>query len=474
MEQVDAVVIGSGFGGLGAALQLAAAGRHVVVCEALNYPGGCASTFTHRGARYDAGATLGLGLAEGELFRRVAEAYAVPLPVAPLDPVVDIRTPALQVAVPRADDGIEQALAALGVPAAGFGEELQATARALLPLLQEAALVPPPTWSALGRHLRRIDAYAPLLRQLGRPVRSVLRRHGLADDPRVRAVLEPLCRVTVQVGIDQAEAPFALGALAALARSSMHVQGGMGALASALVTAIEAAGGTVRFSNRVRRLERQGPRWIVHARRGTLVAPKVYANVLPEELTALGVPGPRALSRAVAGGWGAAMSYLRVPDAAWPGPAGHLDLCADPSRPYTCGNHVFCSVGGPGEQLDGLRPVVASTHVPATSSAAEIDEIHRRMRRTIDALAPRLAEHAVEGFTASPRTFRRFTRRTGGLVGGIPRRAGLRQYGRLLIRPARRGLYLVGDSVLLGQSTLAAALSGIRIAAWGSKTPIRW
>ena len=46
----------------GAALALAKRGARVCLCESLRYPGGCASTFSKDGARFDAGATLVSGL----------------------------------------------------------------------------------------------------------------------------------------------------------------------------------------------------------------------------------------------------------------------------------------------------------------------------------------------------------------------------------------------------------------------------
>ena len=51
---LDALVIGAGFGGLGAALRLAEGGARVALCETLKYPGGCASTFERGGHRYGA------------------------------------------------------------------------------------------------------------------------------------------------------------------------------------------------------------------------------------------------------------------------------------------------------------------------------------------------------------------------------------------------------------------------------------
>lgn len=51
------------------------------------------------------------------------------------------------------------------------------------------------------------------------------------------------------------------------------------------------------------------------------------------------------------------------------------------------------------------------------------------------------------------------------VVGGVARTAGLYHYTNLGPREAAPGLYLVGDSVFPGQSALAAAPGGARVAA---------
>ena len=54
----DTVVVGAGFGGLATALELTQRGARVALCESLNYPGGCASTFRRHGYSFESGATL--------------------------------------------------------------------------------------------------------------------------------------------------------------------------------------------------------------------------------------------------------------------------------------------------------------------------------------------------------------------------------------------------------------------------------
>ncbi len=53
-----AVVIGSGFGGLAAAVRLGARGYRVTVLERLETPGGRAATFQQDGFVFDAGPTM--------------------------------------------------------------------------------------------------------------------------------------------------------------------------------------------------------------------------------------------------------------------------------------------------------------------------------------------------------------------------------------------------------------------------------
>ncbi|MEY3212550.1 MAG: hypothetical protein RIT28_3031, partial [Pseudomonadota bacterium] len=100
-HEFDAVVIGAGFGGLGAALRLAEGGARVALCEALAYPGGCASTFSRRGARYETGATLFSGLGEGQFLRQLRDRYAPELRLDFPDPVVELRAPGLSLPIPK-------------------------------------------------------------------------------------------------------------------------------------------------------------------------------------------------------------------------------------------------------------------------------------------------------------------------------------------------------------------------------------
>lgn len=485
-QAADVVVVGAGFGGLATALRLCELGAKVVLCETLRYPGGCASTFTRSGYQFEAGATLFSGLGEGQLFANWNERWDLGVHFDPLDPMVDFRTEAWSLGIPPDPERLLRRFAAL--PGAdetrlrAFFRTQRGVAESLWALFEDPTLLPPLSASSLVRHLGRSIAYAPVLRWMGRSLGDVARHHGLGDWSPLRTYLDAISQITVQASAAEAEAPFAMAAIDYFFRGTGHVRGGIGSLAWGLVEAIRRAGGDVRLSNRVRHIERRGSTWQVDTRKGAFEAPIVAANVLPQSLGALTADATRIdtkdVESRVESGWGAAMRYMVVGDAAVQGPsAHHLQLVDDATEPLLEGNHVFCSVSAAGEHArapTGQRTVTVSTHVPMATllklDGSERGEyvagIQRRMRDTIGRRAPELLEHAVFEMTASPRTFERFTGRHAGYVGGVPRRVGLHHYRpkALWPREAAKNLYLVGDSVLLGQSTLAVALGGVRTA----------
>ncbi len=481
----DAVVVGAGFGGLGAAVELAESGARVLVLEALNYPGGCASTFSRGGYRFEAGATLFSGFGEGQLMRTWIDRHQLPVEVDWLDPIIELRTPQFQLAVPPEREALIDAFAAFDPsrrPALQrFFERQRRVADTLWELFDDPELLPPLTLQSLVRHAARSPRYLPLLRLMNTSLMEVVAQEGLHDFEPLRIYFDALCQITVQVSADRAEAPFALAATDYCFRGTAHVRGGIGVLAESLCQAIQTMGGEVRLADRVKSLRIDGGGWVVQSRRGTVRTPLVVANLLPQNLrsmvsTADGGALRRldAMASRVEEGWGAAMLYLGVEaDAPHGEGAHHLELVADPRAPFVAGNHIFCSVSDARETdraPAGQRTVTVSTHVDmqalrkSASPGAYVAQIQKRMRATLAKLAPELHAGIAHEMTASPRTFERFTRRAHGYVGGIPRTKGLEHYRGIFPAPVMPGLFLVGDSAFPGQSTLATAIGGARTA----------
>ncbi|RAL20196.1 FAD-dependent oxidoreductase [Lujinxingia litoralis] len=486
MHTVDVAVIGAGFGGLATALTLAEEGLDTALFERLTYPGGCASTFYRRGYRFEAGATLFSGFGPGQLFDTWIKRHNLPVRFESLDPLVTLRTAEMELAISSDRHALTAAFCAIpGAPTGAlrrFFAYQQRVADALWALFDDPTLLPPFTPANLTRHLGRSPRYLVLLNAVGRSVGDVLKRFELASFQPLRTYLNAVCQITVQASADQAEAPFALAAIDYFFRGTGHIHGGIGQLATALTDAIQKLGGQVYMADPVRRLTREHDHWVLQSRRRTLRARFVVANLLPAALLQL-LDDPQLASpsldrhhTAVQGGWGAAMLYLGVDRTQLARPeAFHLELVDQTDAPFREGNHVFCSVSDAdeaGRAPDDQRVVTLSTHVrmaryadaSPTERAAYIHDVQERMRQTLKLRAPELS-HAIRfEMTASPRTFERFTARPHGYVGGVPRRKGLQNYRDLGPQQVAPDLYLVGDSVFPGQSTLAVALGGLRTA----------
>jgi phytoene dehydrogenase-like protein len=482
--QFDAVVIGGGFGGLGAALTLAEQGQKVCLVERLDYLGGCAGTFTRQGLRYEAGATLAAGLAPGQLFAGWIERHRLQLALEPLDPVVELRGPGVQFAVPASRQALVELLQqrnpANSQQIKRFFELQRQIADALWAVLDDPALLPPLTPRSLGRHALRVPRYLPLLRWIGRTLGSVLAHCGVDSVADVALLCDTACQITVQCRASEAEAPIALATLDYWFRGAAHVVGGMGALAGQLGTAIEQSGGEVRLRQPAVALERCEAGWQVRLRHEILQAPRIFANLLPDALVPLlrnadDLKAPLTrLERKLDDSWTTCVLYLllRPPKDSGDG-AHHLDLTSDLSD-LTMGHHVFLSVSSAADAKapEGMRTAILSTHVPLKTwlsatpqqQALLVDQVYAQMLQTLGDQAPEWRAAVVSSLSGSPRTWQRFTGRPSGKVGGVPRRAGLHNYLDLGPCQLAPGLYLVGDTVFPGQSALATALGGQRAA----------
>lgn len=485
-DNVDIAVIGSGFGGIGTALALAEQGASVALFETLNYPGGCASTFSKGGFTFDSGATLSSGFAPKQLFAQWIKKYQLPIELMWLDPVVRFRTPEIALDITSQPDSLLNSLMAIeGAPKQDlvrFFSHQKKVATSLWEILDQPELLPPFTLKSLLNHLSRLPTYLPITLDIGKSLADVLKRYRLENFVPLTQYLNALCQITVQCSLDEAEAPFALATMDYYSRGAAHIQGGMGKLAVQLCKALEKAGGTVYLSTRVKRLEQvNNDMWSIATSRGTINAKAVVANLLPsalEKLLPADFSPPRwveNMQNEIETGWSAAMLYLAA-NAPGDGPAQHWQLVENPEKPFHSGNHVFTSISSSGESQhrgkSGWRTLTLSTHIPMTEflafskedQADFVNMVQAKMSNTLHQYCPQWAEKIRLEYPASPRTFQRFTARPNGFVGGIPKRVGLRHYTRISPRPVAPNLFVTGDSMFPGQSTLATALGGTRIA----------
>ena len=88
----DFVIIGGGIGGTCTAALLSHQGYTVTLIEKEPYLGGCSSTFSHQGYRYNTGATTFAGYGKGLMVHEFFKTLNLSLPIHPIDPALCIVT----------------------------------------------------------------------------------------------------------------------------------------------------------------------------------------------------------------------------------------------------------------------------------------------------------------------------------------------------------------------------------------------
>jgi len=488
------IVIGAGIGGLSAAAQLANAGLDVTVLEAHVYAGGCAGTYFHQGYRFDAGATLAAGFEPGGGMAQLGEVLGISWPVEPAEVAMRVHLPGGQTVTRWSQPDAWQAerMAAFGPGAESFWRWQERTADRLWDVALRGVPWPPQgprDALPLASAGLSVAAASPLgLPRLGldafRPVAAHLRH----TPPALRHYVDGQLLIAAQATSEHANALYGAAALDMPRRGVGHVAGGIGKIADLLTTAVRRHGGQVHFRQRVTSVGRtkNGSYRIATQRKAEFEGDVVLFNLPPwDAARLLGETAPASLRRArpPADGWGAFMVYVGF-DGAGLSPGGALHHQVLLREPLGEGNSVFLSLSLEDDETRapaGHRALTISTHTdlhpwwrlyemdrPAYE-ARKVKYVDRVLGAAEVAL-PGLRSAARLVLPGTPVTFQRYTGRSLGWVGGFPQTSLFRAWGPRL----SADLWLVGDSIFPGQSVLATALGGSRVAgAVASSGPLR-
>ena len=486
MPRHPIVVIGAGFGGLAAAVELARRGERVVVVEREACAGGKARSVEIAGCPMDVGPTvLTMRWVFDEMFAAAG---------AHLDDAVKL-TPSEIIARHAWDDGsrldlfsdIErsaEAIAKWSTPdeAAAY-RRFAAHGKAIADTVREPFLLGErpslggllSTGARLGlKALAGIDAHRTMWRALCSTFR----------DPRLRALFG---RYATYVGSSPFEAPATLNLIAHVEREGVSVvEGGMSALARAIVDLAESLGVVFRFGASARDLlveNRRAAGVVIEDADGSwdaLPASAVIANADIATLAsgALGeaaraacaAPSPRrrslsAITWAMVGRTsGFDLVHHNVffsPDY----PAEHEALFgarrlpADPTV-YVCAQDRVSS-GTPPPRGDERLLVIVNAPADADRGPLTTEEVERCERSMFSRLAKAgLTISARATAIATPASFERLAPGTGGAIYGEASHGALSALGRPSARTKLAGLFLAGGSVHPGPGVPMAALSG--------------
>jgi C-3',4' desaturase CrtD len=478
------VVIGAGVGGLTTAALLAKAGLDVTVLEAHVYPGGCAGTFYHQGYRFDAGATLAAGFDPSGGMTRLGETLGITWQVEYAEAAMAVHLPG-GVTITRWTDPArwrEERMAAFGAAGEPFWRWQEQTADRLWELTDRGVPWPPQSASeavklaeaGLGTAAAAPARLPTLVSDAFRP----LAVHLTDASEALRRYIDGQLLISAQATSERANALYGAAALDMPRRGVAHVRGGMGRIAELLAEAVRRHGGQVLYRQSVAHVTRQADGlFIVETeKRANFAADAVIFNLPPWDAASLmGEHAPNRLRQAQLpnDGWGAFMAYVGLDEAVIP-PGAPLHRQALVAQPLGEGNSVFMSLSladDPGRAPAGHRALTISTHTQLApwwrlfehdreAYEARKQEYTERLLAAAEIALPGLRGAARRIMPGTPVSFQRFTHRSQGWVGGFPQTSLFRAWA----PRAAPGLWLVGDSIFPGQSVLAVALGGMRVA----------
>lgn len=482
------IVIGGGVGGLTTAALLAQAGYDVKVLEAQTYPGGCASTWTHKGYRFESGATVAGGFQPNGPHHVVGEMLDIQWPVKRHDPAWVVHLPGTDVAL-TADNA--DVLAKF--PHTAKFWETQSRLANLTWRLSAQNMPWPPT---SGHEAMRLAQIA--LRNFPDDLQAVpyifstvydwAARFGLTHDATFMRFLDGQLLISAQTTSKYVNALWGATALDLARQGVYHVRGGIGGLAQTLVDTLRRYGGEILYRHRASRLEVIDGRivgvWVTRSRHSAeeffMPADFVVANTTPwDAAQLLGSNTPGRLQREISRprrGWGAFVLHLGVDCDVFPaGYPDHHQILLDLEGPLGETRSIFMSVSPEWDDTrapEGMRAVTITTHTDPSQWWSELetdrdgyyakkDDYSDKIISAIDDILPGFRDGIALALPGTPVTYQFYTDRHDGLVGGFPITSLFKARGP---RTGVANLRLVGDSIFPGQSTAGVSLGALRVA----------
>lgn len=484
----DAIIIGSGIGGLVTATQLAAKGAKVLVLERYLIPGGSAGYFDREGYRFDVGASMIFGFGKQgttNLLTRALAAVGQSIETI-ADPVqVQYHLPNnLDIKVDRDYDRFLQELSAKFPHEAQGIKKFYDECWQVFNCLNSMDLLSLEELGYLTRvFFQRPAACLGLVKYLPQNAGDIARKY--IKDPDVLKFIDVECYIWSVVPADQT--PMINAGMVFADRhygGINYPKGGVGQIAQKLVDGLEKAGGQIHYQSRVTRIVTEGGKAVgVELASGkTYRAKRIVSNAtrwdtFEQLLPADEMPAKERKWQERYQKSPAFLSlHLGVDAAVLPdGTECHHILLEDWAQMEEPEGTIFVSIPTLLDRSlapDGHHIVHAFTPSWMTDwQGLSPSQYNAKKEERAGAMLDRL-ERIFPGLNAgldlmeigTPRTHRRFLGRADGSYGPIPRR----KLPGLLNMPFNRtkvpGLYCVGDSTFPGQGLNAVAFSGFACA----------
>jgi C-3',4' desaturase CrtD len=480
------LVIGAGIGGLTAASLLAQAGYSVKILEAQTYVGGSASTFFHKGYRFDSGATVAGGFHPNGPHAILGKLLDIEWPIHRHEPAWVVHLPDRSVAL---TEDYADVLAKFP-ESEGFWQEQSRIAKLAWDLSAQGLPWPPQDlpefWQLAALGLKNFPRDLALLPYAFSTVQQWASKKGLGENREFLRFLDASLLISAQNTSEYVNAIYGATALDLARQGVYHVEGGIGGIAETLLKKFCDLGGEILFRQHVKRIEVTNQRVTgVYATKGRRSHQKTFypadfviANTTPWSLDKLlGKESPlkQEIQRREAT-QGAFVLHLGLEAAKLPkNIPDHHQIVSRYAGTMGEGETLYLSISPEWDKSrapEGQVAATISTHTKIQqwwdlleedeeAYQAKKQDYAERMIAKIDTILAGFKNAVTMCMAGTPVTYEFYTLRHQGMVGGFP------QTSIFNARSPKTGianLRLVGDSIFPGQSTAGVTLGGIRVA----------
>lgn len=487
-QEFDAIIIGSGIGGLVTATQLAAKHAKVLVLESYVIPGGSSGYFDREGYRFDVGASMIFGFGEKgttNLLTRALAAVDVQLETIPDSVQIHYHLPeGLELKVHRDYEKFLQELISYFPHEAQGIRKFYGECWRVFNCLNSMELL---SLEEVG-YLTRVFFQNPLAclglaQYLPQNAGDVARRY--IKDPKLLQFIDMECYCWSVVPAEKT--PMINAGMVFADRhygGINYPQGGVGAIAQKLAEGLVKAGGRIEYKAKVESvILEQGRAVGVKLTNGkTYLGKRIISNATRWDTFAKLIPAaamPKA-EKQWQKRYQKSPSFLSI----------HLGVAAEVLPPGTECHHILLEDWEKMEESQGtvfvsiptlLDPSLAPPghHIIHTFTPSWVEEWQELTPRDYQAKKEAAAERLLarlekifpgleQGLdfmeVGTPRSHRRFLGREDGTYGPIPSKKLWGLVGMPFNRTAIPGLYCVGDSTFPGQGLNAVAFSGFACA----------
>lgn len=479
------IVVGGGIGGLTAGALLSDT-HDVTVFEASNEWGGSAGKFSRSDFLFPVGATLGMGFEKGGVHQKIAEQLHLFFEATRLDDVMEIHlpnhTPNIVLKRNRNEHlkQLQQRFPTYHQPLERFFQEIWEMAEEIQYLMQLMPVMPPKTIEDLLLLVKTMRVKSlRLSRYFFKTIGDLVKKHGLHTCQPFLIYLDGQLIDSMQTGYEECSALIGALALDLYHTGAFYVEGGLYQVAEKLVSVIETKGKAYKRTKIVKAYKEQ-EKWTVIDRKGNeYLADHLVFNVpLPNIQEIIGDAtfkemGARYEKQMTQPMWGTFTLYMAVKREVIPDETLLFHQVMENDK-MDEGNHIFISISKLGDEKRAPaygRTVNVSTHTSLSEwmnlSKGEYEAKKKRyvdkMLRGVKRVFPHIEEGILQLLPGTPKTWETFTSRKNGRVGGYAQTNEQTLFRALSHRTKVKGLWICGDSVFPGASTVGVSMSGYHV-----------